>query len=66
METDLIKRECNNCTYYPCLRVNCGEVCDKHKTEVQEMLKEIDKKLTVEEAVRIIKEEGYQDWEGMR
>ena len=43
-----------------------GEVCNLYKGEVQEMLKEIDEKLTVEEAVRIIKEEGYQDWEGMR
>ena len=42
-----------------------GEVerCDRHRSEVQEMLREIDKKLTVEEAVRIIKEEGYMDFE---
>ena len=40
-----------------------GEVCNKYKGEVQEMIKEIDKKLTVEEAVRIIKEEGYMDFE---
>ena len=45
-----------------------GEVkgCDRYKGEVQEMIKEIDKKLTVEEAVRMIQEEGYYDWEGMR
>jgi hypothetical protein len=43
-----------------------GEVCNLYKGEVQEMIKEIDKKLTVEEAVRIIQEEGYYDWEGMR
>lgn len=40
-----------------------GEVCNKYKGEVQEMIKEIDEKLTVEEAVRIIKEEGYMDFE---
>ena len=40
-----------------------GEVCNKYKGEVQEMIKEIDKNLTVEEAVRIIKEEGYMDFE---
>ena len=40
-----------------------GEVCNKYKGEVQEIIKEIDKKLTVEEAVRIIKEEGYMDFE---
>ena len=42
-----------------------GEVegCDRYKGKVQEMLKEIDEKLTVEEAVRIIKEEGYMDFE---
>ena len=40
-----------------------GEVCNLYKGEVQEILKEIDKKLTVEEAVRIIKEEGYMDFE---
>ena len=40
-----------------------GEVCNKYKGEVQEMIKEIDRKLTVEEAVRIIKEEGYMDFE---
>lgn len=33
-----------------------GEVCNKYKGEVQEMLKKIDRLL----------EEGYQDWEGMR
>lgn len=43
-----------------------GEVCKHYKGEVQEMIKEIDEKLTVEEAVRIIQEEGYYDWEGMR
>lgn len=43
-----------------------GEVCNLYKGEVQGMLKKIDKKLTVEEAVRIIQEEGYYDWEGMR
>lgn len=43
-----------------------GEVCDLYKGEVQEMMKEIDRKLTVEEIVRIIQEEGYYDWEGMR
>ena len=56
-----------------CIEKNCktcinlcnkrGEVCNKYKGEVQEMLREIDKKLTVEEAVRIIKEEGYMDFE---
>ena len=40
-----------------------GEVCNLYKGEVQEMIKEIDRKLTVEEAVRIIKEEGYMDFE---
>lgn len=42
-----------------------GEVeqCKNHSSEVHEMLREIDKKLTVEEAVRIIKEEGYLDFE---
>lgn len=40
-----------------------GEVCNLYKGEVQEMIKEIDKKLTVEEAVRIIQEEGYYDFE---
>jgi hypothetical protein len=42
-----------------------GEVegCRKHRSEVQEMIKEIDKKLTVEETVRIIQEEGYYDFE---
>ena len=59
-----------------CIEKNCktcinlcnkrGEVCDLYKGEVQEMLREIDRKLTVEEAVRIIKEEGYMDFEGMR
>jgi N-methylhydantoinase B/oxoprolinase/acetone carboxylase alpha subunit len=39
------------------------EGCKKHRSEVQEMIKEIDKKLTVEEAVRIIQEEGYYDFE---
>ena len=40
-----------------------GEVCNLYKGEVQEMIKEIDRKLTVEEAVRIIQEEGYMHFE---
>lgn len=58
-----MKKTCKTCINLCNKR---GEVCDLYKGEVQEMLKEIDKKLTVEEAVRIIQEEGYYDWEGMR
>jgi len=54
-ETDLIKRECNNCTYYPCLRINCGKVCDNHKFEHETLVKKIDKLL-----------EDYIEFEGMR
>ena len=38
-ETDLIERDCNNCTYYPCLRINCGEVCNQHKFEHENIIK---------------------------
>ncbi len=40
-----------------------GKVCKHYKGEVQEMMKEIDRKLTVEEIVKIIQEEGYYDFE---
>ena len=43
-----------------------GEVCDLYKGEVQEMMKKIDRKLPIEQVVRIIQEEIYYDWEGMR
>lgn len=58
-----MKKTCKTCINLCNKR---GEICDLYKGEVQEMIKEIDKKLTVEEAVRIIQEEGYYDWEGMR
>ena len=50
-----LKRECINCIYYPCLRITCGEVCNQYTTEVQELMKEIDKLL-----------EDYIEFEGMR
>ena len=40
-----IERTCNNCTYYPCTRINCGVVCNQHKFEHEKMTREIDKKL---------------------
>lgn len=49
----LMKKSCNNCIYYPCLRIDCGKVCNQYKTEVQEVLEGID----------TILEEGYEDWE---
>ncbi len=58
-----MKKTCKTCINLCNKR---GEVCDLYKGEVQEMIKEIDKKLTVEEAVRIIKKEGYLDFEGTR
>lgn len=60
-----MKKTCKTCINL-CNKRGEVEGCKNHRSEVQEMLREIDKKLTVEEAVRIIKEEGYQDWEGMR
>lgn len=48
-----IERMCQNCTYYPCLRINCGRVCDNHKFESEEMIEKL-------------RTEGYQDWEGER
>ena len=55
-----MKKTCKTCINLCNKR---GEACNLYKGEVQEMIKEIDKKLTVEEAVRIIKEEGYMDFE---
>lgn len=52
----LMEKSCKPCIHYPCLRIDCGKVCNQYKTEVQEILEGIDK----------ILEEGYQDWEGMR
>ena len=52
METDLIKRECNNCTYNPCLRINCGKVCDNHKFEHEKLIEKL--------------KEDYIEFEGMR
>ena len=40
-----------------------GEVCNLYKGEVQGMLREIDRKLPIEQVVRIIQEEWYYDWE---
>ena len=60
-----MEKTCKTCTNL-CNKRGEVEQCKNHRSEVQEMLRKIDKKLTVEEAVRIIKEEGYQDWEGMR
>ena len=57
-----IEKTCKTCINL-CNKRGEVEGCDRYKGEVQEMIKEIDKKLTVEEAVRIIKEEGYMDFE---
>ena len=48
-----MEKTCKTCIYYPCLRIDCGKVCNQYKTEVQEILEGIDR----------ILEEGYQDWE---
>lgn len=45
-----IERKCINCCYYPCLRINCGKVCDNHKFGHEKMIEEFE----------------YYDWEGMR
>ena len=60
-----MEKTCKTCINL-CNKRGKVEGCDRHRSEVQEMIKEIDRKLTVEEAVRIIQEEGYYDWEGMR
>lgn len=57
-----IEKTCKTCINL-CNKSGEVEQCKNHRSEVQEMLREIDKKLTVEEAVRIIKEEGYMDFE---
>ena len=57
-----MKKTCKTCINL-CNKRGEVEGCDRHRSEVQKMIKEIDKKLTVEEAVRIIKEEGYMDFE---
>ena len=36
-----LERTCNNCTYFPCLRINCGKVCDNHKFEHEVMIKKM-------------------------
>ncbi len=33
-----LERTCKNCTYYPCLRINCGEVCNQHKFEHETLI----------------------------
>lgn len=45
MSIDITERTCNNCRYYPCLRINCGEKCENHMFEHEKMIQEIDKKL---------------------
>lgn len=57
-----IEKNCKTCINL-CNKRGEVEQCKNHRSEVQEMIKEIDRKLTVEEAVRIIKEEGYMDFE---
>ena len=57
-----MKNTCKTCINL-CNKKGEVEGCDRYKGEVQEMIKEIDEKLTVAEAVRIIKEEGYMDFE---
>lgn len=58
-----MKKTCKTCINLCNKR---GEVCDLYKGEVQEMLREIDRKLPIEQVVRIIQEEGYLDFEGQR
>lgn len=57
-----IEKTCKTCINL-CNKRGEVEQFKNHRSEVQGMLREIDKKLTVEEAVRIIKEEGYMDFE---
>ena len=57
-----MEKTCKTCTNL-CNKRGEVEQCKNHRSEAHEMLREIDKKLTVEEAVRIIKEEGYMDFE---
>ena len=42
-ETDITERSCENCTYYPCLRTNCGKVCNNHKFEHEILITNIEK-----------------------
>ena len=60
-----MKKNCKTCINL-CNKRGEVEGCNRYKGEVQEMLKEIDRKLPIEQVVRIIQEEGYYDWEGMR
>jgi hypothetical protein len=48
-----VERKCINCNYYPCVRKNCGEVCEHHKFEHEKLIKAINK----------LKREGYIEFE---
>ena len=45
MSIDIIERTCNNCTYFPCLRINCGEKCDNHKFEHEKIINKTEEKV---------------------
>lgn len=52
-----MERKCIKCINFPCARKDCSaentEVCDLYETEVSR-------------AIKKLREEGYEDWEGMR
>ena len=39
-----IDRKCDNCTYYPCLRIDCSHenVCNQHEFEHEKIIREVD------------------------
>lgn len=39
-----IPRTCNNCRFFPCLRLNCGEICNAHEFEHEKIIKDIEKR----------------------
>ena len=52
-----MERKCIKCVHFPCLKAQCEkentEVCELYETEVSR-------------AIKKLREEGYEDWEGMR
>ena len=57
-----MEKTCKTCINL-CNKRGEVEQCNNHRSEVQEIIKEIDRKLPIEQVVRIIQEEGYYDWE---
>ena len=43
MSIDIIERTCNNCIFFPCLKINCGKKCDNHLFEHDKLINGIEK-----------------------